>query len=64
MNTSELMKLINREALLRTNELLVKVIIKDAKLSYGNIRYQVTPSSGEGLVWVDSSRVRLVKEAN
>jgi hypothetical protein len=61
MTTAELAKVIDNKALLRTNELLVEVIIKDAKLSYGNTRYQVTPSSGEGLVWVDSSRVRLLE---
>ena len=34
-----------------------EVLIVDAKVSYGNARFLVTPVSGSGEVWVDSSRV-------
>jgi len=43
--------------LLSSDKLQFSVLILDAKFSYGNARYLVTPVSGSGEVWVDSSRV-------
>ena len=43
--------------LLSSDKLQFNVLILDAKVSYGNARFLVTPVSGSGEVWVDSSRV-------
>ena len=42
---------------LSSDKLQFDVLILDAKVSYGNARFLVTPVSGSGEVWVDSSRV-------
>ena len=34
-----------------------EVAVIDAKISYGQLRYLVSPVAGSGKVWVDSSRV-------
>jgi hypothetical protein len=57
MNTLELSQAIGKTGLLRFDALSVSVKIMDAKTAYGNVRYLVTPVSGTGSVWVDSSRV-------
>lgn len=44
------------------NGLSIHVRISDVKQAYGNVRYLVTPLSGTGSVWVDSSRVQFQKE--
>jgi len=36
------------------NSLLVDVEVIDVKSSYGKDRYQITPVSGEGEVWVEN----------
>jgi hypothetical protein len=59
MNTLELSKLIGKRAVLSSDKLSFAVHIVDAKTSYGNLRYLVTPASGSGQVWVDSNRVQL-----
>jgi hypothetical protein len=58
MTTSaELSLSIGKQGMLCTDKLLFAVYVQDAKTAYGNIRYLVTPVSGTGSVWVDSSRV-------
>ncbi len=58
--TSQLSQYIGKEYPARLiPELLVKVTIKDAKLSYGRIRYLVTPVSGEGEVWIEGFKMDL-----
>lgn len=60
MKGTEILKLIGQPADVAINGLTVHVRISDVKTAYGNIRYQVTPLSGSGSVWVDSRSVRLV----
>lgn len=36
--------------------------ITGVKMAYGRTRFQVTPVSGTGSVWVDSSRVKILEE--
>lgn len=60
MKGTEILKLIGQPADAAINGLTVRVRISDVKTAYGNVRYQVTPLSGSGSVWVDSSRVQLV----
>ena len=43
--------------LLSSDKLQFNVLILDAKVSYGNARFLVTPVAGSREVWVDSSRV-------
>lgn len=40
-------------------ELLVPVRIKDAKSSYGRIRYLITPVNGDGEVWIEGFKLGL-----
>ena len=65
MNTSQLAKLIGREATLagRRNEFCTAVRILDAKIVYGCLRYQVTPLQGTGSTWVNAERITLESEA-
>jgi hypothetical protein len=58
VSTLELSQKIGQTVKLSTNDLMVEVVINDAKVSYGNIRYYVSPVAGNGSVWVDASRVR------
>lgn len=62
MNGTDILKLIGQPATLQQGKLAVQVRISDVKTAYGNIRYLVTPLSGSGSVWVDSSRVQLVQK--
>jgi hypothetical protein len=64
MNTSELAKLIGRQATLsgRRNEFATSVRILDAKQVYGVTRYQVEPLQGSGSVWVNAERITLSPE--
>lgn len=63
MNTCELAKFIGREADLRSQDTLrFRVRITDAKISYGNTRFLVSPVSGQGQVWVDSARLSNISE--
>ena len=58
--TTQLSQFIGKEYLAKlVPELLVKVIIKDAKLSYGRIRYLVAPVAGEGSVWIEGYKMDL-----
>jgi hypothetical protein len=61
MTTADLAKTIGREAILSSDKLCFTVQIQDAKLAYGNVRYLVSPVSGTGSVWVDSSRVQITE---
>jgi hypothetical protein len=62
-SAASLSRAIGQEALLRADGgLWVSVLITDAKLSYGNVRYLVTPVRGSGTVWVDSSRIQIMEE--
>jgi len=55
----ELLKYIGREAYLRVDTLKVVVTILDVKMSYGKIRFQVTPKNGCGLLYVEQERLEL-----
>lgn len=50
----ELLAAINKEGVIVTGGLKVKVRVTDVKQSYGRTRYLVTPLSGDGEVWVES----------
>lgn len=51
----EFLETINKEGHIVTdNGLSINVTIKDVKTAYGNIRYLVTPVSGEGEAWVEN----------
>ena len=39
------------------------VVVKDAKSSFGRVFLLVEPADGGGQAWVESSRVRLFREA-
>lgn len=58
MSTLELSQYIGKQGLLLSDKLRFSVYVQDAKLAYGNVRFQVTPVSGTGIVWVDSNRVK------
>lgn len=58
MNALDMHKAIGREAVVSLRGIQIPVRILSAKLAYGNVRFQVTPVSGTGTVWVDSNRVK------
>lgn len=60
MTGKDMAALIGQEAQFRCNEgIQVQVRIVDAKVSYGALRVQITPMAGDGVTWVDRSRVSL-----
>jgi hypothetical protein len=61
-SAASLARAIGQEAMLRADGLWVSVLITDAKLSYGNVRYLVSPVRGSGTVWVDAGRVQIMEE--
>lgn len=56
----KIQEFVGKEATINTANLLVKVIIKDVKNSWGHDRYLVSPVAGEGEVWVEN--VNLIQE--
>ena len=46
-------KIIGKEAMIETNGLRLKVLVKDHKQSYGKDRWLVTPVAGSGNIWVE-----------
>lgn len=44
-------KYVGKEAHIKVDGLLIKVMILDIKKSYGRTRYLVTPRAGSGEVW-------------
>jgi len=57
MDAIEMGQAIGRMAWVNQNGLTILVRVENAKLSYGSVRYLVTPVSGTGSVWVDAGRV-------
>lgn len=57
MSIAQLAQAINKTAFLRTEGFEFQVIIRDVKMSYGNVRYLVAPTYGTGEAWVDESRI-------
>lgn len=61
MTASESLKFIGREGSIMTEgrketQLLVNVRITDVRVAFGKVQYQITPLSGNGLVWIDDFR--------
>lgn len=50
--------IIGKVGRLDSNGISFDVTIVQAKHAFGNLRFQVTPVSGTGMVWVDSNRVQ------
>jgi hypothetical protein len=40
----------------KESQLSVNVRVTDVRVAYGKIQYQITPLSGNGLVWIDDFR--------
>jgi hypothetical protein len=59
MSIKELSKAIDTTALLSEGVLSFPVLIKDAKMAYGQARYLITPIGGKGEVWVNKERVKI-----
>ena len=57
MSIAEIAARIGSSATLATEAFLVPVEVKDAKQSYGRVRYLVTPVGGAGEAWVDTDRL-------
>lgn len=50
--TKELIVNINKYADYDCNGLHIRVRITDVKQSFGNLRYQIIPVVGDGVVWI------------
>lgn len=53
-----LLELINKKGTINCDGLLVNVVIKDVKVSYGRTRYLVTPVSGSREVWREEVSIK------
>lgn len=62
MSLKEQIVNIGKEANISLGGLVVTVIIQDYKNSYGKDRWLVTPVSGSGEIWVESIKLKEVKE--
>lgn len=56
MKTSEMVKFIGLTVAVREKGFAWFATVNDAKEVYGTLRFQVTPVSGIGTVWVEASR--------
>lgn len=56
----EVQKYVGKRALVGLGGLSVIVTITDIKNSYGKLRFNITPVSGSGSVWVET--VHLIEE--
>lgn len=58
MTTAELTKFIGHTGLYDSKDgMRFRVLVTDAKMAYGNVRFKIEPVSGQLSAWVDSSRV-------
>ena len=57
MTHNQMHSAIGKHAQLRVDGFTFAVIITDAKLTYGQLRFAVTPENGTGTQWVDAGRV-------
>ena len=53
----ELAQYIDKQGTIRLGGLTVAVVVMDVKLSYGKPRFLVTPTLGEGTVWVEAVKL-------
>jgi hypothetical protein len=51
--------MLNKPALFFVGEMSFDVIITDLKVSYGKIRYEIAPVSGNGRKWVEDTCLNL-----
>jgi hypothetical protein len=58
MTLAELQARMGQTGTIALDNLDVLVWVTDAKISYGEPRYQVAPVAGDGTAWVAARRVR------
>ena len=49
---------VGKRAYIHAGGMLVEVIVLDVKQSWGRMRYQVSPISGQGEIWVENLSLR------
>ena len=62
MTVKEMTALLDKTALLATNELKFPVLIKDVKKSWDRTDCLITPVNGSGETWVSLRRLTLSEE--
>ena len=62
MTAKEMTELLDKTALLDTNELKFPVIIKDVKKVWDRVDCLITPVNGSGETWVSLRRLTLSEE--
>lgn len=55
--TQSLALLLGQTFLVRFDKLRVRVTVLDAKVSYGRVRVQVSPTDGVGSAWIEAERL-------
>jgi hypothetical protein len=60
---NQMSQMVGKHAMLRCYAFEILVRVMDAKQSYGQLRYHVTPENGKGASWVDASRLRVTEHA-
>lgn len=61
MGLAEAVKNLNKKALYMINGLTFEVILTDVTQQWGHIRYQISPVSGTGKIWVNEDTVELIE---
>jgi hypothetical protein len=56
---NEVQQYVGKKAVVSLGGLKIEVKVLDVKNSYGRTRYQITPVSGEGQIWVET--ITLIK---
>jgi len=61
MSITDMKALVGKEGdlVVEGGDLVIEVEVRDVKVSYGHVLYEVTPVSGKGNKWVRADRVRL-----
>ena len=57
MTAKQQAALLGQEIDVRCDGLTVACLIQDVKQAYGKMRFQVTPVNGDGLIWIEDSRI-------
>lgn len=58
MNVQELAEWVGRKVMVTFGDLTFCCIVRDAKTSYGNLRFLVAPECGSGETWVEAKRCK------
>lgn len=63
MSVTQMAKMIGQKGhIFGTGDMRISVRIIDVKVSYGQVRYQITPLAGEGTTWINVDSIVLDRD--